>query len=418
MHCSNCGKNSFRPFRILPGNQSPDILQKYCRECKFPLSTTSKLIPLELPSIKNKKIIYLDQNIISEIMNALMPNSQNEMREELRERALNIYKKLEKLRKSQCIVCPYSWDHRRESVVEPEMFRNLLRVYTYLANNIRFVDAFTIQKNQIDKYFEALVKGQTDGISFEDDSVFEKDPNHWFWEQENMPFSYVTIEDEDLDVIEIRDKTHEEIVKIYNSWKEKPEEQIFSEESHAFTIWINRCLAHFFGLKIDNSLTQEGIAHCLNILTSVQRILSKGGMDSNPKKVMEIFESDDFVEKIPFIRYSAAMNLSLSRKVKAKQDPVQQDEWLGEITDISRISNYSIYCDAVFTDKFFAERFREDDIKKLTGSRCEFFHFKKHQEFIEYLSKIETEYAEQIEQSEKILGDLEPNLNLLGGEIS
>lgn len=88
-----------------------------------------------------KRIIYLDQGAISNIAKVLNPDFPR--RERLLKSEpfwLELYKKLDRLRRLQLIVCPQSYLHLTESMISTEKsFESLQYVYSYLSNGCHFV---------------------------------------------------------------------------------------------------------------------------------------------------------------------------------------------------------------------------------------------------------------------------------------
>ncbi len=112
-----------------------------CRECWF----TERY---DLPEIR-KKVIYLDQMAISEMMKALNPASPAYERVDPFWR--DLFEKLDVLKKFQAIVCPDSATHRAESAVAPDP-EALRRMYELLAFGISFNDGPSIRNAQVAEY--------------------------------------------------------------------------------------------------------------------------------------------------------------------------------------------------------------------------------------------------------------------------
>lgn len=303
-----------------------------------------------------------------------------------------------------------------ESVVANQLFVSLMKVYTYLANDVRFVSASDIQRRQLAVFTEAWFKGSTDNIDFSDDSVFESPPHRWYWKQENMPFSYVTYEGEADETRAIRDLYDADLTNIYNKWRKKTADQVYKDECNGFLIWLLKCVRQMKGIELSEGITRDEIAESMNIMITLFQVLQRiGALEGSQEKISKMLQAKELSEKIPFIKYSAVMNMCLAKRAKNKSKPIEPGEWRGEVTDIGRIANYATYCDAVFTDKFFAEQLEKDNkVKKLIGGKCKFFHLKKYEFFMEYLAQLEEEYAEQITISERILGSIEPSFDLIG----
>lgn len=105
-----------------------------CRECWFTET-------YGLPVIK-KKIIYLDQFVISEMMKAV--NDKLGRKQHIDKFWVELFEKLEVLSSLQLIICPDSTFHRRESM--PYEFQALKRMYEHFSHGITFYDPATIRR--------------------------------------------------------------------------------------------------------------------------------------------------------------------------------------------------------------------------------------------------------------------------------
>ncbi|MFA5272970.1 MAG: hypothetical protein WC353_02300 [Candidatus Peribacter sp.] len=458
--CPQCKKETLRPFRIIPRKEEPDVLQQFCQECDYPFSAGERLVIRELPPIRRKKIIYLDQNIIGEITGALHPKPKFPLSIPEKQRAMEIFSKLDYLRKGQCLACPYSWDHRGESVVAtnvtPNSFRDLMRVFRYLANDIRFEDSFRIKVDQILRFAQKWVGEKSfETLQFASDHLFETNPHHWYWE-ERGPFSYILMEGEAEERIKIIDDTYENILDVYREWKNTPEDKITEDESLAFSKDIFKQykkelilkLSVLKGRKIEElkPLIPDSRFHA-ELLWALQRIFDKEeGADRGMRKkdvfaslgldpiatiplefigfferliglpiryvpeIKEMFESEEFRRYIPFIRNESVMNAYLGKVTKGRTKDIGK----GEMTDINRIAYHLPYCDAIVTDEFWSKAFANKFITDRIHVKCRFFHLKDYRQFMAYLSEVEKEYKDQIELARSYLGDIDPTMTLLG----
>src|SRR6476620_7774230 len=83
-----------------------------------------------------KKVIYVDQFAVSEMVKAIDTRSKKHSHVEPFWR--QVFEALERVCKLQLVVCPWSHLHRNESLVS-EMFEQLKRMYEYLANGVGFL---------------------------------------------------------------------------------------------------------------------------------------------------------------------------------------------------------------------------------------------------------------------------------------
>lgn len=112
--CPNCHNNSFGILLI-----RTDRFWRRCKECLFP-RPDEKIESFPLPPIK-KKIIYLDQFAISNMMKVLNPEIKSHGRNQVDIFWFELFKKLDLLCKLQLIICPHSDIHTDESIVTKEL---------------------------------------------------------------------------------------------------------------------------------------------------------------------------------------------------------------------------------------------------------------------------------------------------------
>ena len=144
--CPKCGKDSFGILTICNNH--------YCRrciECFYPRGTEPEA-SYPLPKL-NKKIIYLDQFAISEMMKVLNPESKAHQKGTVNKVWLDVFEKTHRLCKMQLIICPDSNYHHDESIVSP-FFNELRRIYELFSHGITFYDNFSIQNRQLFSHAE------------------------------------------------------------------------------------------------------------------------------------------------------------------------------------------------------------------------------------------------------------------------
>ena len=105
-----------------------------------------------------KKVIYLDQCAISEMVRALDTRSKAHAR--VNPLWQQVFEALERVCKLQLVVCPWSPIHRDESLVS-EMFEPLKRMYEHLGNGVGFRRPAEIELRQINAALVAWLDGKT-----------------------------------------------------------------------------------------------------------------------------------------------------------------------------------------------------------------------------------------------------------------
>ena len=132
--CPKCGKESFGVLMI-----SNYHYNRRCNECFYPNPRRGEpqaIFPL--PRLV-KKIIYVDQFAISNMMKILNPHSKAYQKEAINEFWIRLFERLHSLCKLQLIVCPKSFLHTDESLLSP-YFRPLKEMYELLSHSISFHD--------------------------------------------------------------------------------------------------------------------------------------------------------------------------------------------------------------------------------------------------------------------------------------
>lgn len=101
--CPKCKKQD--SYGLLMVN--PSSYTKRCKECWY---SKNYLLPQ-----LNKKVIYLDQFVISNMMKAI--NDQLGKKEKVDKVYLKLFEELDKAVKLQLVICPDSTYHREESLL-------------------------------------------------------------------------------------------------------------------------------------------------------------------------------------------------------------------------------------------------------------------------------------------------------------
>jgi hypothetical protein len=106
--------------------------RKRCRRC-----FESEAYPL--PAL-DRKVVYLDQFVISQMMKALHPGHRDRLRPNDERYFLELFDELDRLVKLQVLACPSSHFHWEESFLAPHFYDDLRRTYGHLSADIEFAD--------------------------------------------------------------------------------------------------------------------------------------------------------------------------------------------------------------------------------------------------------------------------------------
>ena len=223
IRCPQCGSEVFGVLYI----QGHHFFRR-CRECWHSQSYRLPLV--------TKKVLYLDQFAISNMMFALNPKSSAHHRGTLDAFWLSLFEKLDVCCKLQLIVCPESAAHNKESVVS-SYYPSLKRMYELLSRGVSFRDSDWIQGLQVNEHLKHWLVG--DG-EYEPElcasSVVHGEIDAWT-ERYSVSVDIPWKEEWIVDLRRQRDELSEEIIKIFSRWQGKTGRTLndwFEEEALAF----------------------------------------------------------------------------------------------------------------------------------------------------------------------------------------
>ena len=161
--CPRCGRESF-------GEPHFTVGVKECWACRY------KEV-IKLPALR-KRVIYLHQGAMSDMMEALNP--KNEAHERARAHPLwpALYERLDRLTQLQLAICPMSEEHRRESLVSP-FPEDLDKITDQLSQGISFNSFNQIWAGQVFTAAKAWVQNAPPTFDFDPAGITSKDLHAW-----------------------------------------------------------------------------------------------------------------------------------------------------------------------------------------------------------------------------------------------
>ena len=354
-----------------------------------------------------KKIIYLDQFVISNITKILDPSFPR--REHLLKSQpfwLELYQKLDHLLKLQLIVCPDSYYHRTESLLSSDPdFDSLQDVYSYLSNDCTFQDDTMILRWQILHHFRNYLDGhpERERVIPVSEVVFG-DLDEW---QDRIRVT-VPYRPEAGEVASLRDrrvKQHSSLEEVFKRWQLDRTSFKLSvqEEAQAlgqaimgvFFSHLKQWMSFSLGLTTPQSPLEWLPPPAASLVYDMFRVLEEHYI-SDPmeqlKKVSEYLQSPHFL-RIPFVRISSMLYATIARKAQAgRRSPPNE----GTITDVTAIATMLPYCQAMFLDKEMASYLREVPLKEEVerfGTRI--FSLNSKADFLAYLDELEAKAGER-----------------------
>jgi hypothetical protein len=351
--CPKCAKHEFGVHGI-----HRDRVLRRCRDCWH--SQEIKLPPL------HKKIIYLDQFVISEFAKLKNPASRGHAGVAANPFWQEFYDLLVELRELQLICCPDSWSHQQESRISG-MNSDLKNMYEQFSGGITFRNFPDIEAKQVWELAHAWVEQREPEFDFSARSVLSADPDVW-----NERF-YLSFADnpflDETEVASSRQAVHQAIAEIFrDKWaaedrsfeywydQERNEQQkiyasaaiqAVGDRAQAMTAIISGVNPGLDLLEKMMMSPQEGL------LQGVIDILGRGENGSmRPKEetteFMRSFAVANRIAEAPYNKLEAMMWAVIAMRARGGQrDPPN----VGMATDIKTISRLLPYCDTMFVDR-------------------------------------------------------------------
>ena len=374
---------------------------------------------IPLPPVR-KKIIYLDQYVVSNLMKLENPALQrtdkltaNPFWQELRDL-------LQELRDLQLIVCPDSASHVSESRISP-FNAELKKMYEHLSGGITFHSFNEIGNSQIRELARAWSEQREPFFNFDPRRVLSDDPHKW-----NERF-YITFHDNPFvipaNIKAARAMLHTHIAHLFHD--------VWSQEKRSFQYWYDLECKGFQGylgqavvkarreraevmlaFRPDVEPSLEAIGKIIsspeealcNALRQIMRYPHTGG-ERSPEEVVALeksFGEANRIAEAPFVKLQAVMFAAIAMSATGgKKEPPNE----GMTTDIETVAHLLPYCDAMLMDNECRSllnvplAFRPPEASRVYSLNC-------RAKFLEYLRSLRAALTpEYIQALRDVYGD-------------
>lgn len=398
--CPKCGKESFGVLSI----HASHFIRR-CKECWHDES-------FKLPPV-SRKVIYLDQFAISEMMKSINPSLKKIDKVDPFFRKL--FEKLDVLNKMQVIICPESSSHFDESFVSA-YYPTLKRLYQQLAHNFSFYDPETIKRFQVLEDFNEWVGLKKRPIDIGDVLTGTGDLEGW----EDRFIISVSLRDQDPSLADelrkSRDQTSDALIQVFNRWrteKTKTFNDWYEEERSAYGKSILqtyiRSIVEYSKLitnQVPVSINSIGniSSNASIIMTAIHWKLSEKGFsdEDGMKKSIEYLNSEN-IKNIPYVQISAMLFASLAREASLgrKKPPTK-----GMMNDVEVIACHAPYCDAMFIDNECRRLLNTGLSQTKVKLKTKVFSQDNKNEFLDYLDEIEKSVSKtHLKKVKEVYGD-------------
>ena len=394
INCPNCKQKQLGVLSIYNNTYS-----RRCKNCLYPVGTEKSALYL-LPDL-DKKVIYLDQFAISEMMKILNPKTKAHKKGNVDNIWLDVFDKVHRLCKMQLIVCPDSNYHHDESIVSP-FFSELKRIYELFSHGITFNDIFSIQNRQLFDHAECWLKESEYKPVFEVNDIIDNKINEW---QDRIIISVDLGNTEYIakEVRQSRESIHKNFKQLFEFWKKEKEksfQDIFERESKNYgRIILEGHLSYLQKWQNPEQVSEQDWQELMLppnnviLIQQLQILFDQHGIDkSNIIEKISEYLCTPFFDDIPFIKISALLIAGLAKLAISGQ---KKSPNRGMANDIFIVATFSPYVDALFIDNGCYSLLNENPIKEyLSEYKTRYFCQNTLNDFFEYLDEIEKSASE------------------------
>lgn len=336
---------------------------KKCKECFYVES-------YKLPKL-NKKIIYLDQFVISDMMKSINKNVGKIGK--VSNIFLQLFSELDSLVKAQLILCPDSEFHREESLLSN--FKALKRMYEHLSNATTLYDPLTITRFQIAGGFKRWLKKKDPEIKKLDvDLILHGDRNEW---QDRLLIT-VDFKIQEKEINEYRNskiKINEKIKELFDEWKKEKKtfQEFYDKENSVYGPLLVRryldAMTKMLYQRINNIeiSTEEYIALAMGesntLITNLMHYLPEKQSDEEKLKAIISYLNSPEFRKLPFNVISSSLWAAIEYQASTggRKNPPN----VGMVNDIDMVSTLLPYCDAILVDNDMRSILNFREVKKI-----------------------------------------------------
>ncbi len=339
---------------------------KRCRECMH-----DEQYPL--PAVE-RRLVYLDQHAISHMAKALHPKSAEKYARDVARTQYgfwwDLFRKLDRLGKSQLLLCPWSDIQRQESLLDDRLTETLRTMYEHLAGGVSYKDPATVQRFQLLRTFDAWLDG-ADPDPLDRSIVTDGRLDEW---QNKLRVSvHLPISDEErTHICDVRDAADRSMKAVTEEWQAgEPREfaDVFEEQREA-----------------SRETYRTGWPVTMTSRMMRDRLEERGVTDAEHRDVtMKFFASDTIID-VPFIRLGCALFAAWAVLASTgRAGKPTRGMWF----DFRAIANYAPYCDAMLIDRECYRLITDSPAIDQFPADLRLFSVDQREELMAYLDGIE-----------------------------
>jgi hypothetical protein len=360
-----------------------------------------------LPAL-NKRIIYLDQFVISNMMKELDPGNT-----QAPGFYRTLFERLDRLSKLQLVVCPDSPIQDHESVVDTR-YEKIRTVFCQLSHGVSFRDPTTILHAQISRAFNCWLSGKACNADVARDFALTKNPDVW-QDTYRIELNYT------LPGLAHELKTKSAIVteRLHKTCREWQNDRNFSFKEtfdnelagcgRLILEQYSRYVTHYAAVSTGQAPFDDEVCFPPAAVALVTRMLSELSSsiptyEERFARIRKFFASDHFRE-VPAARISALFWATIAREIHSGRKPDRFPK-SSMYNDIDAVAVYSPFCNAMFVDKEISHLVKQRELQMALSGK-HFFSLRQNEkaEFLDYLDEIErSASAEHLQLVEEVYG--------------
>lgn len=427
--CPSCKRpKSFGVFSPISGSRS------YTRECK----ECHHEEHIKLPKLQKKKVVYLDQFVISNLIKLL--DSSHPSHERVKNGPLgqfwkNLFVALEKASKSQALVCPDSFYHKDEFSTGGIDFRIAKRLYEHFSHGKTLYPSSVVERFQIQHHFAGWLDGTKSTFTFDPQEIaFGQDFNEW---EIGLRVSVGgTPRPDELETLKkVNASTEQQLADIWKRWQvESVDFETRAKEEvlglGKGTMQVMRNFIQRRATAMQRMATEPSYEPDINdiipppaseLMEALMRVARGKGVSEQeiPEVIGKYLRDASALLEVPYLKISSVIFAGLARTAALGEKKAPKST-----VDVQFISSYLPYCDAMFVDKQSARMLRElpknaPAYLRLGEFDTKIFSLNKKEDFLNYLESIVNELPnEQMEALMDVEGEnfIEPYWSIIEHE--
>lgn len=404
--CPDCGEDAFGVFSI-----ERESYKRKCRACGHTAT-------FELPSV-HKKLIYLDQFAVSNILKAAKPELRRNPDRQMDPFWAEVGERLFRLGGMQLVACPPSLIHMTESILDDRIFQEVQRVYNYLAFGTSALSHYHVRALQTGAGFRASLFGSAEPLATPASDVVRGQDA---WSKRWTVLPEVPDDKEAAEFFRTNKKNFSaDLNKKFAEWageKSVTFEARYEMESRSAGYAIETLIGDFVKaepllfyttIKTYGQILPEIPFDILSpdlrlLLGAVLGVMKEVGLslEEGAKRLQEFLRSEAAAQ-LPQNHVSGLMYAALAELAKeGRTRPLSP----GMADDIRVISTYLPYFDAAFVDDECRWLLESKKVAARLQYEAKVFSLSNKADFIAYLDRIEAEAsAEHLAAVREVYGD-------------